>query len=125
MGTNYYVRKNHCECCNRSDHEYHIGKSSYGWAFSFQGYPWNKLDSWQAWKAFLADQVIVDEYKEVVSYDDFVTMVETYKSPQFISLTNGKKNLSHIDECKRTGYYSSEHDWQDEDGYSFTDREFS
>jgi len=58
MGTNYYVIKDKCECCKRSTREYHIGKSSGGWAFSFQGYPWNKLTSWKAWKEFLKDQAI-------------------------------------------------------------------
>ena len=43
MGTNYYVAKNLCECCNRYDEEYHIGKASYGWAFSFQGYRAERL----------------------------------------------------------------------------------
>ena len=64
MGTNYYVAKNRCECCNRYDEEYHIGKSSMGWAFSFQGYPWNKLTSWKQWKMFLKDQLINNSYRE-------------------------------------------------------------
>jgi hypothetical protein len=37
MGTNYYVVENACECCNRYDETLHIGKSSCGWAFTFQG----------------------------------------------------------------------------------------
>ena len=56
MGTNYYVAKNLCECCNRYDEEYHIGKASYGWAFSFQGYRAERLVSWRAWKEFLKDK---------------------------------------------------------------------
>ena len=51
-------------------------------------------------------------------------MVETYKSPSF-HLASGEKNLSHHEECKRTGYFNKEHDWEDSDGYSFTDRGFS
>jgi len=30
MGTNYYVAENLCECCDRYDEAYHIGKSSGG-----------------------------------------------------------------------------------------------
>ena len=118
MGTNYYVRKNHCECCGRSDREYHIGKSSYGWAFTFQGYPWMHLTSWQQWKEFLKDQDIVNEYEDTVSYDKFVEMVETYKAPGYVR-EDGHVNLRHNDQ------YKSERDWTDDDGYSFTTTEFS
>jgi len=124
MGTNYYVIKDHCQCCGRSDREYHIGKSSHGWAFTFQGYQLNKLDSWKQWKAFLLDQHIQDEYGDAVPYETFCDMVETYKSPSF-HLASGAKNLSHRDECKRTGDFNAKHDWEDADGYSFTDMEFS
>jgi len=34
MSTNYYLRTNICECCNRYD-EQHIGKKSYGSKFVF------------------------------------------------------------------------------------------
>ena len=124
MGTNYYVAKNRCECCNRYDEEYHIGKSSMGWAFSFQGYPRNKLTSWKQWKTFLKDQLIIDEYGDVISYDEFVKMVETYKSPNFID-KNGHKNFQHNEQGKKKGWYNPETDWDDEDGYSFTTTEFS
>lgn len=124
MGTNYYVIKDKCECCKRSTREYHIGKSSGGWAFSFQGYPWNKLTSWKAWKEFLKDQAIENEYGDPVSYEDFVKMVESYKAPGFCN-ENGRVNLQHNDEGKRKGWFNPETDWDDEDGYSFTTREFS
>ena len=123
MGTNYYVRKNHCECCNRHDREYHIGKSSYGWAMTFQGYPWNKLDSWKNWKEFLKNEVIIDECGDVIDYDEFVTMVETYKSPGF-KRDDGHVNKSHYVECSKEGH-RMDRDWVDEDGYSFTTTEFS
>jgi hypothetical protein len=118
MGTNFYVEKNKCECCNRSDREYHIGKSSHGWCFSFQAYTWNSLTSWKAWKAFLVDQVIVDEYGEKISYDEFVSMVEGYKSP-------AENKMHHNIEARKVGYFNSEYDWDDSDGYPFTTREFS
>lgn len=37
MATNYFWRTNICACCNRYD-EYHLGKTSAGWTFLFQGY---------------------------------------------------------------------------------------
>jgi hypothetical protein len=124
VGTNYYVVKNKCECCKRFDEEYHIGKSSVGWAFSFQGYKWNKLTSWSAWKEFLKSQSIVDEYGEEMKYNDFCEMVEIYKAPGFIR-DNGHTNLVHNTEGRKDGYFDPEYDWDDENGYSFCSRDFS
>ena len=125
MGTNYYVAKNRCECCNRYDEEYHIGKSSYGWAFSFQGYKAERLVSWKAWKEFLKNQTIMNEYGDSISYEEFVEMIETWGSPTHVRESDGHKNLCHNDEGRKQGYFNPEHDWDDEDGYSFCAREFS
>jgi len=125
MGTNYCVAKNLCECCNRYDEEYHIGKSSYGWAFSFHGYRHDNLTSWKLWKGFLKDKTIKDEYGETIPYDVFVEMIEGPKAPGFVR-SDGHKNSSH-NEAGRTDKYpwfNPEYDWDDEDGYSFSSREF-
>jgi len=126
VGTNYYVAKNLCECCNRYDEEYHIGKSSYGWAFSFQGYRIERLVSWRAWKEFLKDKVIMDEYGERKDYDWFVHMIETYKAPGYVR-EDGHKNLQHNEQGKidKRPWFNPEYDWDDEDGYAFCSREFS
>ena len=129
MGTNYYVASNHCECCDRYDEEYHIGKSSYGWAFSFHGYRAERLVSWKQWKEFLKDKIIMDEYRERIDYDWFVEYIEKEKSPNFIN-GSGRKNQIHNDEGRKSdknGYtwFNPEYDWDDEDGYSFSSREFS
>ena len=124
MGTNYYVIKNECKCCNRYDNEYHIGKESGGWAFSFQGYPWNNLTSWQEWKSFLKDQHIKNEYGETIPYDEFVKMVETYLRPGYKN-KNGRVNLQHNVEGRNKGWFNPERDWDDPEGYSFTTVEFS
>ena len=126
MGTNYYVAKNLCECCNRYDEEYHIGKSSYGWAFSFQGYREERLVSWKAWKEFLKDKIIMDEYGERKNYDWFVEMVETYKAPGYMH-EDGRVNLQHNQQGKidNRPWFNPEYDWDDEDGYAFCSREFS
>ena len=126
MGTNYFVAKNKCDCCNRYDEEYHIGKSSHGWAFTFQGYKAERIVSWKAWKEFLKNQIIMDEYGEQKDYDWFVHMIETYKSPSFVH-ENGKKNIQHNEYGKTSKYpyFNAEYDWDDEDGYAFTSREFS
>lgn len=126
MGTNYYVIKNRCECCDRYDEEYHIGKSSYGWSFTFQGYPAERLTSWKQWKEFLRTQSIIDEYGEHVEYSEFVNMVETYKSPTYVH-EDGRKNKQHNEAGKNGKYpwFNPEYDWDDEDGYAFSTREFS
>ncbi len=126
MGTNYYVAKNLCECCNRYDKEYHIGKSSHGWAFSFQGYPAERLVSWKAWKEFLRDKIIMDEYGERKDYHWFVHMIETYKAPGYVR-EDGHKNLQHNEQgtIDQRPWFNPEYDWDDEDGYAFCSREFS
>ncbi len=124
MGTNYYVAKNNCECCNRYDEEYHIGKSSWGWAFTFQGYPAERLISWQDWKEFLKHNTIKDEYGDTIDYDDFVELIETFKSPNYVR-EDGHRNLQHNDEGRAKAYFNPQYDWDDADGYAFTSREFS
>lgn len=126
MGTNYYVAKDKCECCGRYDEEYHIGKSSYGWAFSFQGYPSANLKSWADYKEFLKDKTIVNEYRDVIPYDEFVRFVELEKSPDFVN-PSGRKNLRHNEMGKSDPrpWFNSNTDWDDEAGYSFTTVEFS
>lgn len=129
MGTNYYVARNVCECCDRYDTEYHIGKSSWGWAFSFQGYRAERLVSWAAWKEFLRDKTIMNEYGERVDWNEFVHMVETEKAPGYVR-PDGHKNLLHNAEGRKpsaSGYawFDPEYDWDDEAGYSFCSREFS
>ena len=126
MGTNYYVAKNLCECCNRYDEEYHIGKASYGWAFSFQGYRAERLVSWRAWKEFIKDKIIIDEYGERTNYDWFVNYIEENKSPGYVR-EDGHKNLQHNEQGKidKRPWFNPENDWDDEDGYAFCAREFS
>jgi hypothetical protein len=126
MGTNYYVAKNLCECCNRYDEEYHIGKASYGWAFSFQGYRAERLVSWRAWKEFLKDKIIIDEYGERTNYDWFVNYIEEQKSPGYVR-EDGHKNLQHNEQGRidKRPWFNPEYDWDDEDGYAFCSRWFS
>lgn len=85
MGTNYYATKNKPSV----EEPIHIGKSSAGWLFNFQTHNekwhdppvvWNTLEQVKAWlyhytvetKAY----VIIDEYDEIISYDDFFQLVE-------------------------------------------------
>lgn len=80
MSTNYYISKDQCTHCGRSDDKPHIGKNSMGWVFLFASPDTGeKLISWQEWKDFLRDLTIVDEYGAVISYEDFCGIVESTK----------------------------------------------
>ena len=127
MGTNYYHRTDICNCCNRYE-EKHIGKSSAGWQFSFQGY--NKcgdipqIASFEDWKRELQTKgVIYNEYGEYILFEDFVKMVEDKQTGKF----NDKPNLNHYDYCldNKERVFDMSDDWKDDEGYSFTSREFS
>lgn len=125
MGTNYYAVENVCECCKRYDKKYHIGKKSWGWAFTFQGYKYDGLTSWQKYREYLSDKTIVDEYGDRIEYAEFVNMIETWGSPDHVRENDGHKNKVHNKEGRKDGYFNPEYDWDDEDGYSFSSREFS
>jgi len=149
MGTNYYakIEENKCECCNRADtYKIHIGKKSWGWSFNFRGYrkglyddQWKSgevdvdLTSWREYKEYLADKQIVDEYGDIVSFDEFVKLVEVWGGPEFVR-EDGHKNLDHNTEIKRDPCYAGtlhdeynnpEKHWNDGFGYSFGIGEFS
>jgi len=125
MGTNYYHRTNICDCCNRYD-EKHIGKSSAGWQFSFQGYEdAPEILSYKDWLRVLWQSLMIDktgkifnEYNKEMSYDDFVEMVKKKQSGPHNQYDEVQK------ECKERGY-SIQNDWKDEEGYAFTFAEFS
>lgn len=81
MGTNYYLVKNRPS----TDSGLHIGKSSLGWRFLFHKLPiWETdkpLNTFEQWRDYLKETtesgnyVIMNEYDEVVSLDDFLKMV--------------------------------------------------
>lgn len=78
MGTNYYHRRNVCDCCGRFDLE-HIGKSSIGWQFTFHATATER--TFQDWATALrAGGTIEDEYGCGVSVDDFLALVESKRT---------------------------------------------
>ena len=85
MGTNYYAVRNRPTV----DEPIHIGKSSFGWRFSFQRQNekyndppviWNTYDQVREWlHKYTVDSdqyVIMDEYDRIISFDDFIELVE-------------------------------------------------
>ena len=89
MGTNYYAVKNRPSICDGL----HIGKANGGWRFLFNRINdswcepevhWNSYEEVCAWlKRHVVedkDYVILNEYDEIVSYDEFIKIVENHQS---------------------------------------------
>lgn len=107
MGTNYYYK-------HREDDqtEFHIGKECGGWEFSFQAY--DEIRSWKDWQRVLKDAYIFDEYGEAISFEDFVKLVEGSRE--------GENQTEWV--RRNRSYYHSDY-YLDDEGYSFTEIEFS
>lgn len=92
MGTNYYVKApqpcDHCGEEHFCKQGIHIGKSSYGWTFTFA---WNDgvfYKNYHEMEAWLADKQIFDEYNREVTQKEFFDMVERKMGDKPHSTTN-------------------------------------
>lgn len=116
MGTNYYAVKNR----PTTGQPIHIGKSSMGWLFLFQTQNdswneppvvWNTYDQVKEWlhKNTVENDnyVIINEYDEIISFDDFFDLVESKQKDEHC--------LSNEDNFA----YS-----KNVNGYRFSDEEF-
>ena len=116
MGTNYYAVKNRPTTLP----PLHIGKSSAGWLFHFYqidcpwGNPpvvWNTYNQVKDWlKKYTVDTdeyVIMDEYDEVMSFDDFFRMIDNKQNDK--QCRNNEDNFRH---CRNV------------DGYRFDNSDF-
>lgn len=116
MGTNYYAVKN----CPSLAGPIHIGKSSAGWLFSFQ----SQNDKWRdppvVWNTYKqvidwlhkntvekTDYVILNEYDEIIPFDDFVELVQSKQND--LLCKGNPDNFSYS---------------RNVDGYRFSDEEF-
>ena len=122
MSTNYYFTKGktECSCCGSTiDKEYHIGKKSYGWEFSFQGYKDLNLNSFIDYDNFFETHIIriYNEYNEDVLWEDLRSVVLQSKI-----LTNKNQTV----EVKQNYSSSISREYfLDEDDFSFTYTDFS
>ena len=114
MGTNYYAVRNKASL----ERPIHIGKSSIGWKFLFRDQDdtwsdppvvWHTFDQVKDWltkyTVLTNEYVILDEYDEPISFDDFVKLVERKQR-------ECKDNPDNFRYCKNV------------DGYRFDDHEF-
>lgn len=106
MGTNYYIRADECKLCHRGSEKIHLGKSSWGWQFSFQYNGGEYYKDVKEMKLWLKGKQIWNEYDDKISHKEFWELVKEKKA-----------GLNH---AKR---YPSETE-QVIDGYSFSDIEF-
>ena len=84
MGCNYYAVKNRPSVSE----PIHIGKCSIGWLFHFQAQDdpyhrppvvWQTYDQVRMWlrdNTMTGEYVIMNEYDEIIPYDDFIALVE-------------------------------------------------
>lgn len=116
MGTNYYAVRTR----PTTQTPVHIGKSSAGWFFNFHTQNerwydppivWNTFNQVKEWlKKYTVDSkeyVIIDEYDEIISLDDFVEMVERKQKDPY-----ALKNPDNFTYSKNI------------DGYRFSDEDF-
>ena len=114
MGTNYYVVPNRPSI----EKPIHIGKSSMGWMFLFQDANEPYRDIPIIWHSYWEVKdwlyrntversfyVIMDEYDEIVPFDELIDLIE-HKQEQF------KDNPDNFTHCRNV------------DGYRFTEGEF-
>ena len=133
MGTNYYVKRDPCPHCGRSDDRLHIGKSSFGWTFTFQGT--ETIRSEDDWRRELAkpDVIIQDEYDRPVTQEEFWLMVDSKRD----SLWNHARDV-YDPNSSYTKYEQQSHstyrtpvlhdpprEWLDDKGNSFSLGDFS
>ena len=114
MGTNYYVIPNRPSVME----PIHIGKSSMGWMFLFHDVDepyrdvpvvWHTYEEVKNWlykhTVKRKQYVIMNEYDEIVSFDDFIEMVERKQEQD-------KDNPDNFTYCRNV------------DGYRFEEGEF-
>ena len=110
MGTNYYVVPNRPSI----EEPIHIGKSSAGWMFLFQDVCepyrdvpviWHSYDEVEDWlhrhTVDLNDYVIINEYDEIVSFDELINRIQEIQ----ISCKNNPDNFTY---CRNVNGYRFE-----------------
>lgn len=128
MGMNYYLHLDECDKCHRPAKKIHIGKSSFGWTFSFRGYKFPLFDDEpyavhyeKDWLPYLENAIknlcskIRNEDGEEIGLDEFKHLVESKKSEE----------NNHTLRCRESHSDHARDCWLDNDGHSFTGCEFS
>lgn len=110
MGMNYFVKV--------GSKELHIGKSSIGWQFLFEGHKGYDLDSKNEWLHFLSKyrKNIYDSEEQLITFNELREIIER-KSARDLTLKN------HYDECLKSDKLEN-HTIKDDEGYTIIFNEF-
>lgn len=131
MGCNYYLVSKPCITCGSVSERKHIGKSSAGWQFHFRGYP-PEIVSFSDWVSEFGNlnKEIIDEHHRRISPQDFIDIV--YCKKEGMSFCNiisnipmNAKEREYLEHNKIDYEYQVLGSWKDNEGFSFTGREFS
>ena len=84
MGTNYYLHRDVCPHCGRSEERLHIGKSSAGWCFGLHVIPEQSINDLSDWMAEFnkPNAKIVDEYGNPVTPEEMRSQIADRKSTE-------------------------------------------
>ena len=125
MGTNYYIATDgQVPSQDMAEQAVHIGKSSFGWKFQFQGHVFKTVAEWRTRLNNLApNETIQREYGDTVTVDEFWAMVAS-KIDGLNSRTYALREGfgSQQGELIAWSYLTGEN-WDDED-HSFTNHWF-
>jgi len=117
MGTNYYILKNICPTCGRSESE-HIGLSAKGWSFTFQAT--DTIRDFEQWLANVKTaQRIIDDRNNVVTIEQILEIIEIKRKEKNSILEVAKITNFWVD------YYQCFDEWVDQSGNAFIKRDFS
>lgn len=119
MGMNYYLESPPCPHCGNRITRKHIGKSSIGMRFIFEAHA--NIFCFKDWMKEILDpkKIIRNEEGSIVSVEAFTELVEGKKEEK--SHSNPFKSVKFAE----SAYYPEDDIWIDEDGYEFTENEFS
>ena len=124
MGTNFYMQT---RAENGRCRDVHLGKSSYGWTFSFHGYrdeyDGQKITNFFEWNKFIAEEldkggIIFNEYDDIVDHIELIEQIEAKK--------DGRNHTDYVQDRSKPGYSHSHAQYcaKDSAGNSFSYCEF-
>ena len=120
MGTNFYYFQEQAKDATFVDEGLHIGKLSAGWVFHFEAHINPELKTVEAYREFLKNGVIYDEYNRRITYEEFWKLVESSLEAD-LGDTEPPHSFDNLPEDSI--HLISTEDWMD-GGFMFTESNF-
>ena len=115
MGTNYYLIRNRCRHCGRSDEPLHIGKSSCGWVFALRTHADLGIKDLLDWEPLFCKHEIQDEYGNAVPVSEMLTVITQRRGqenkdfdPKWLSANDAVPGPHGLARCK-IGHHCEAH----------------